>query len=110
MITKDNIKEEIKYLMIAFPNYNPTITGSPNVIDVFMDILGDCEAEVLHKAVKSCIRDNGRVFAPSVGEILERIRMYVIEEKGKFVPTPEPLGGWADLTGITNELFGDKND
>ena len=108
MTTRDEVKQEIRYLILAFPNYTPILDGKPNTVDVFMDILENCDSELLHKAVVSCIKDNGRVFAPSVGEILERTQMFVAEEKMKFIPTPEPEGGWADLTGMTEKLFGDK--
>jgi len=97
MITRDDVKEEIKYLMVAYPNYAPTLTGSPNVIDVFLDILGEYEKEFLHPAVLKCIKESNRIFAPSVGEILEWVRLLASEKKNKYIPEPEQKYVSADV-------------
>ena len=97
MITREDVKEEIKYLMVAYPNYSPTLSGNPNVIDVFVDILGEYEKEFLHPAVLKCIKESNKVFAPAVGEILEWVRIFTTDKKNKYISEPEPKYVSADV-------------
>ena len=90
MATRDEIKLEIRYLILAFTNFLPTLEGSPNTVDVFMDILGEYSADILHKAVVSCIKDPGRLFAPLPGELLDRAKMFIADEKSRYKPPATP--------------------
>jgi hypothetical protein len=69
MSTRTDIKNIIAYLALAFPNFHADVTGTPNTVDVYLDLLGDMPAETLQVAVKSCCAEPGRAFAPSAGEI-----------------------------------------
>jgi hypothetical protein len=59
----------IAYMALAYPNFHADVTGSPNTVDVMLDLLGDLSAETLQTAVKACCAQPGRAFAPSAGEI-----------------------------------------
>lgn len=69
MTDRDDIKGLIGYIKLAYPNFNPTLEGSPNIIDVWYDLLGDLPLDTLKLAVKSCCTEPDRAFAPSPGEI-----------------------------------------
>jgi hypothetical protein len=69
MITRNDIKNLIAYIMMAFPNYNPVLDGEINAVDVYLDLLGDFPLETLKTAVRACCAESDRKFAPSAGEI-----------------------------------------
>lgn len=69
MITKDEIKNEIAYIVVCFPNYDPPLDGDVNVFVVWSDFFGKVPANELHEAVMNCCGEVGRKYAPSIGEI-----------------------------------------
>jgi hypothetical protein len=69
MTTREDIKNVIAYLIMAFPNYNPNLDGKINSIDVMFDLLGDMSLDTIQTAVKACCAEPWRAFAPSAGEI-----------------------------------------
>jgi hypothetical protein len=69
MAERTDIKNLIAYLGMAFPNFHPDITSTPNTVDVMLDLLGDLAPDTLQAAVRSCCAEPGRAFAPSAGEI-----------------------------------------
>lgn len=69
MSERNDIKSIIAYLAMAFPNFKPDVTNSPNSVDVYFDLLQDMPTETLQIAVKACCAEPGRAFAPSAGEI-----------------------------------------
>jgi hypothetical protein len=98
MTTREEMKNEIHYLLLAYPNFAPILEGKPNTVDLFMDILGEYEDEMIHKSIIACIKEPGRKFAPLPGELLERVRGFIATEKNKYVPPKEEK--WADLSNV----------
>jgi len=69
MATKEDVKKEIEYLMVCFPNFYPVLEGEINIISVFMEKFGDVPSDKLHEAIADCTDEPGRKYAPSIGEI-----------------------------------------
>jgi hypothetical protein len=69
MATREDIKNIIAYMALAFHNFHPDVSSPMNSVDVLYDLLGDLSADTLKTAVKSCCAEPGRAFAPSAGEI-----------------------------------------
>jgi hypothetical protein len=74
MATRDDIKKEIEYLMVCFPNYNPVLEGDINVVNIFLEKFGKYPTETFKEAIRDCTDEPGRKFAPSVGEIIHAIK------------------------------------
>ena len=89
MSNRNDIKNEVKYMLLAFPNYRPNLEGEFNVLDVLLDLLGKYEANLLHQAVKLAIMETGRVFAPSASEIADRANELIRDEKNRYKPPKE---------------------
>ena len=84
MTTRDDIKNLIAYMVMAFPNYDPIFTGEINTVDVMLDLLGDLPLDTLKAAVKSCCSRAGQ-FAPSMGDIREEATRLSLQAAG--IPT-----------------------
>lgn len=69
MTTREDIKNLMAYMILAFPNYHPALEGGTNTVDVLFDLLSDLPIDTLKTAVKACCAEPGRAFAPSAGEI-----------------------------------------
>jgi hypothetical protein len=95
MATRDDIKNVIAYLGMAFPNYHPDVESPLNTVDVMFDLLGDLPADALQMAVRSCCSEAGRTFAPSTGEIRGAISL--IRAKVSGVPTAGEA--WSEIVG-----------
>jgi hypothetical protein len=85
MTTRNDVKNLMAYMMMAFPNYNPILEGEINAIDVFYDLLGDFPLETLKTAVRACCAESDRKFAPSAGEIRGAAVQWAMQADG--VPT-----------------------
>jgi hypothetical protein len=85
MAVRDDIKTIIAYMAMVFPNYQPSLDGEINAVDVLLDLLGDLPTETLQIAVKSCCAEPGRAFAPSAGEI--RGMVVSLHVKAAGIPT-----------------------
>lgn len=72
MATRKDIADIIAYMKLAYSNYSPDVTSPLNALDVFEDLLGDFDAEMLHTAIKVCCSQAGQ-FAPSAGDIRETV-------------------------------------
>jgi len=107
MANRNDIKNEVKYLLLAFPNYHPTLDGEFNVLDVLLDLLGKYDADILHKAVKSAIMETGRIYAPSASEIADNANRLIADEKNRHKPPKEPEV-YADLTKL--KIFRDLEE
>lgn len=93
MANRDEIKSVIMYMMLAFPNYHPTLEGKPNSVDVYLDLLGDMPADTLMVATKTACAERGREFAPSAGEI----RAAATQLHRLASGTPEAAEAWAAI-------------
>jgi hypothetical protein len=74
MATRDDIKLEVSYMILAFPNYNPDLSSTPNVVDVLFGSLAKYPAGDIHQAVIDCTEQEDRKFAPTIGEIIHAIK------------------------------------
>ena len=84
MATREDIKGLIAYLALAFSNFHPDVTSPMNIVDLFMDILGDLPADSLKAALRSyCSEDHE--FAPMPGQIRSRVVEMLVRAAG--VPT-----------------------
>ena len=79
MAVKKEIKEVIQYMILAFPNYNPDLESTPNVIDVLYSSFQYVSHQELFNAVVYCTEEPGRRYAPSIGEIFQAI--YILRTK-----------------------------
>jgi hypothetical protein len=98
MATREEIAQIIGYLKLVYPNYNPDVTSHPNTIDVYEDLLGDIEADMLRQGVKAACRQD-RAFAPSPGEIRAAVNSLPI----KYDPM-ETLKLYLERTGQHDKL------
>ena len=90
MITREEMKVELVYMICAYPNFTPVLEGKPNSVDLYMDILGEYDVELIHKSIIACIKEPGRRFAPLSGEILDRVKGLIADEKARYKPPTEP--------------------
>ena len=74
MATRDEIKTEVGWMILAFPNYTPDLASKPNVIDVLFGSLAKYPAADIHQAVIDCSEQEDRKFAPTIGEIIHAIK------------------------------------
>jgi hypothetical protein len=74
MATRKNIKLEVSYMILAFPNYNPDLFSTPNVVDVLFGSLAKYPAADIHQALIDCAEQEDRKFAPTIGEIIHAIK------------------------------------
>ena len=89
MATREDIKAIIGYMALAYQNFHPDLTSTPNTVDVYEDLLGDLDGECLRMATKAaCLED--RAFAPAPGEI--RAALYRLPERFRlFAPTQKRI-------------------
>jgi len=69
MATREEIARIIGYLKLVYPNYNPDVKSTPNTVDVYEDLLGDLDGQMLEAAVRDACKQD-RAFAPAPGEII----------------------------------------
>lgn len=74
MATRQNVKDAIENLMVRFPNYNPVLEGEINVVSVFLEEFGSTPSDTFAEAIHDLGHEDGRKFAPSVGEIIHAIK------------------------------------
>lgn len=76
MTNQTEIAEIISVISAAYPNFNP----SPQTLEVYYQALRDINFDQLKQATMHSITENGRRFAPSVGELrgaVADLRMYI---------------------------------
>ena len=96
MATRQEIAQIIGYLKLVYSNYAPDVTSHPNTIDVYEDLLGDLDGEILLAAVKAACKEP-RAFAPTPGEI---------RAAAASLPSSEP---WREPMYSLNLYFERKN-
>ena len=74
MTTREEIKKGIRHMIICFPNYEPVLDGSPNVVDVFFETFEKYPADAFQEGIVDACKEPNRKFAPSVGEIIHAIK------------------------------------
>jgi hypothetical protein len=102
MATRDDIKNIIAYMALAFPNFHPDVESQLNTVDIFLDLLGDIQTDTLKLAVRAACTEAGRAFAPSVGEI----RGIVAELRTKISGVPSAGEAWGEVIGSFERMPG----
>jgi hypothetical protein len=74
MTTREEIKKEVEYLIVSFPSYNPVLDGEINVISVFLEKFSNIPTKDFHQAIQDLVDEEGRKYAPSIGEIKHAIK------------------------------------
>lgn len=72
-MTREETSKILAVIQAAYPNYNP-----PNktvVVNIWHMMLGDFTYEQVAAAVYAFIRTNKKGFAPSIGEIVDKLQM-----------------------------------
>jgi hypothetical protein len=101
MADREDIKQVIGYLKLAFPNnYNPDVTSQPNTVDVMLDLLGHFPAELLRLAVRSTCAQPGRAFAPAPGEIRGEALSLLAASEG----LPTAGDAWREVMRAVNDV------
>jgi hypothetical protein len=103
MTTRNDIKNLMAFIGLAFPNFKPVLEGEINSVDVFYSLLGDIDLPALKTAVQACCAEAGRAFAPSAGEI----RGMVVDLHMKAAGTPTAAEAWgAVMDSFRSTSFG----
>ena len=93
MATRSDISNILAYLLVAFPNFHPSLDGEVTSLDVWFDLLGHLPADALKTACKSCCATPGRAFAPSPGEIIGAVTQMQAQASGM----PSAGEAWAAI-------------
>lgn len=91
-----DIAQIISIMSAAFPNWHPTELTA----EVFFQTLSDIPTDELKAATLHCITENGRKFAPSVGELrgaVQELRGYVSNLPTSYQAWQEVLRQIADV-------------
>jgi hypothetical protein len=102
MTTRNDIKNLMAFMGMAFPNFKPILDGEINSVDVFFTLLGDIDIAELKTAVQACCAEPGKAFAPSAGEI--RGMVTKINFQVENIPTPGEA--WAAVIGSFERMPG----
>lgn len=94
-----DIAQIVGVISSAYPNFNP----SEATVEVYYQTLHDLPAEELKMAVLHCISENGRKFAPSIGEI----RGTVAELRKAVSNVPSSYQAWQEVLTQMRENGGD---
>jgi hypothetical protein len=92
-MTREDIKNIMAFIGMAFPNYKPTLQGEINTVDVLYNLLGDLDLDMLKMAVQACCAEPGRAFAPSAGEIRGMVANLYAQANG----VPSAGEAWAAI-------------
>jgi hypothetical protein len=84
MITKEEIKNEIAYIVGCFPNYEPVLDGCGSVFVIWSDFFSKVPNDKLHEAVMDCCGEVGRKYAPSIGEIKHAVNELKYKGRSKI--------------------------
>lgn len=72
-MTRDEVKDIQMIIQAAYPNYNPP--DKAITINTWLELLGDYTYEQVLAAVYAFIRTDRKGFAPSIGEIMEKLQL-----------------------------------
>ena len=99
MATPKDIAGIVAMISAAYPNFNPTEL----TVEVYLKTLQDLPGEELQLAAMQCISENGRKFAPSVGEL----RGAVAEIRRRTANAPSSYEAWQEVQQQILENGGD---
>ena len=89
MATEKEIAQIIGLISAAYPNWSPTDLTA----EVYYQVLHDLDAEELKAAALQCVSENGRKFAPSVGEL----RGAVADLRRAYLNIPSAYSAWQEV-------------
>ncbi len=78
-MTKTEVKKVIAVMMATYPNYKPINVDI--VVEVWTDMLGRYTYEQVNMALKAYILSDISGFAPSIGQIVEKLRLFIGNEE-----------------------------
>lgn len=78
-MTKTEIKKILAVMMTAYSNYKPDNVSI--VVNVWADMLEEYTYEQVNMALKAYILSDTSGFAPSIGQIVEKLQLFVDNEK-----------------------------
>ena len=73
-MTRQEVKEMLMVLQAAYPNYNPQ--DKTIAVNTWYDMLCGYPAEKVNAAVKAYILSDTSGFAPSIGQIVEKMQLF----------------------------------
>ncbi len=78
-MTKTEVKKVIAVMMATYPNYKPINVDI--VVEVWTDMLGRYTYEQVNMALKAYILSDTSGFAPSIGQIVEKLQLFIGNEE-----------------------------
>jgi hypothetical protein len=78
-MTKTEVKKVIAVMMATYPNYKPINVDI--VVEVWTDMLGRYTYEQVNMALKAYILSDISGFAPSIGQIVEKLQLFIGNEE-----------------------------
>ena len=96
MSTPDDIQQIINMFLAAFPNYKPT----PMTPEIYFQTLQDIPSDELKAAVLHCLTEDGRAFAPSIGEI----RGAVADIRRTSANVPSSYDAWQEVCEVIRNV------
>lgn len=102
-MTRDETKKIIQVMCATYPNYHPADLSS--TVDVWHMVLEDYSYNEIAAALKVYITTDSSGFAPSVGQVLEKLR---------FIEAPEQMNemeAWAKVSkALRNGYYGAEEE
>lgn len=78
-MTRTEVKKVIAVMMAAYPNYKPINVDI--VVEVWADMLERYTYEQVNMALKAYILSDTSGFAPSIGQIVEKLQLFISNEE-----------------------------
>lgn len=89
MASPADVAKAVTVISAAYPSFN----ASKETVEVYYKMLEDLPAEEINLAVLKCCAEDGRKFAPSVGEL----RGAVKEIRAQAAGVPSPFEAWEEV-------------
>ena len=93
MANRKEIIQIVGIMSLAYSNYKPMLDGELTTVDLLEDLLGDLPVDELKLALKACILEPGRAFAPAPGEIRGKVAQMRLAANN----TPTAGEAWAEV-------------
>jgi hypothetical protein len=102
-----DIAKAVSVIAAAYPSFNP----SKETVEVYYQLLRDLDADEIQVATLYCCAEDGRKFAPSVGEIRGAAKLL----RGKAAGIPSAFEAWQEVcdapkSGETKRATEEKNE
>lgn len=84
-MTRDEAKKIIMLLSATYPNFKPLDLTS--TVDAWAMLLGDCDYNQAAEALADYIKSDTSGFAPSIGQLLDRMHTIKYKKRAKKIET-----------------------